>query len=201
LVVAVSFAAASRRLGRAGITAVAVATAVMVTSALLVANEYFYVSYRFGPAPVWSDAILPLSDFMKTVHSGNVYCVDWGMLDPLRYLNRGQVPVLVGNDPISNPTLSDDDREVVLYMINDPGAVFIAHTKDFENFPGTNEKMIAFATAAGYRREMLARIPDSFGRQAFEVYRFVSTNPGSRMRRERSPWNRHSVPSSGGGGN
>jgi len=179
LVVAVSFAAASRRLGRAGIPAVAVATAVIVIFGALVGNEYFYVSYRFGPAPVWSDAILPLSDLMKNVHSGNVYCVDWGMLDPLRYLNHGQVPVLVGNDPISKPALSNDDREVVLHMITDPGAIFVAHTKDFENFPGSNENLIKFATVAGYRREMLARIPDSYGRQAFEVYRFVSTSSGS----------------------
>ena len=65
LVVAVSFAAASRRLGRAGIPALAVVTAVMIVSGVLVANEYHYVSFSYGGAPVWSDAIFPLSDFMK----------------------------------------------------------------------------------------------------------------------------------------
>jgi hypothetical protein len=173
LVVAVSFAAASRRLGRAGIPALAVVTAVMIVSEVLVANEYFYVSYSFGGAPVWSDAIFPLSDFMKQFDSGNVYCTDWGMLDSLRYLNHGKLKLAVGSDPISKPVLSPGDREPVLRMLADPGAVFIAHTKDFENFAGTNERLAKFAAAEGYRRDMLAVISDSFGRPAFEVYRFA----------------------------
>jgi hypothetical protein len=57
-------------------------------------------------------------------------------------------------------------------MVTDPGAVFVAHTKDFENFQGADEKLIKFAAAEGYRRNMLGVIADSFGRPAFEVYRF-----------------------------
>jgi len=173
MVVAVSFAAASRWLGRAGIPALAVVTTVMAVSGVLVGNEYFYVSYRFGGSPVWSDAIFPLSGFMKEVDAGAVYCVDWGMLDSLRYLNRGKLKLAVGSDPISKPQLSPADREPVLRMLADPGAVFIAHTKDFENFQGTNERLVKFASAEGYRRDMLAVISDSFGRPAFEVYRFA----------------------------
>jgi hypothetical protein len=59
-------------------------------------------------------------------------------------------------------------------MVTDPGAVFVAHTKAFENFQGTNDKLLKFAAAAGYQREMLAVISDSFGRPAFEVYRFAA---------------------------
>jgi len=179
LVVAVSLAAASRRLGRAGIPALAVVTVVLTVSGLLVTNEYFYVSYRFGASPVWSDAIFPLSGFLKNVPSGNVYCVDWGMLDSLRYLSHGNLPLAVGNDPISKPQLSPEDREPVLRMLADPGAVFVAHTKDFENFQGTNDHLVKFAAAEGYRRDMLAVISDSFGRPAFEVYRFVAPPPVS----------------------
>ena len=173
LVVAVSFAAASRRLGRAGLPVAGVATAMMFLSGVLVTNEYYDVSYRFGGTPVWSDAIFPLSDFMKGVEDRNVYCVDWGMFDSLRYLNHGKLHLLVGNDPIGKPALTEGDRETVSRMIADPDGVFIAHTKDFENFQGTNDKLLKFAEAAGYQREMLAVISDSFGRQAFEVYRLV----------------------------
>jgi hypothetical protein len=173
LVVAVSFAAASRRLGRAGIPAVAVVTLAMAISGALVTAEYQFVSFSYGGSPVWSDAVLPLTTFMKNVHHGNIYCVDWGMLDSMRYLSHGKLPVLVGNDPISKPDLSPADREPVLRMVTDPGAVFVAHTKDFENFQGTNEKLVKFAAGEGHRREMLAVISDSFGRPAFEVYRFA----------------------------
>jgi 4-amino-4-deoxy-L-arabinose transferase-like glycosyltransferase len=180
-VIGVSFAAASRRLGRAGIPAVVVVTAVMTISGILVTNEYFYVSYAFGGAPVWSEAVFPLSDFMKRVEAGTVYCVDWGILDTLRYLNHGKLKLAVGSDPISKPQLSLADREPVLRMLADPGAVFIAHTKDFENFQGTNDRLVKFAAAEGYRRDMLAVISDSFGRPAFEVYRFMA--PGASVLR------------------
>jgi 4-amino-4-deoxy-L-arabinose transferase-like glycosyltransferase len=171
IVVAVSFAAASRRLGRAGRPAVAVATAAMFASGVLVTNEYYYVSYSFGGAPAWSDAILPLSDFLKSAGSATVYCVDWGMLDPLRYLNRGRLKLAEGSDPISKKELTPTDRDAVLRMLADPGAIYVAHTKDFENFQGANQHLQAFAAAEGYRREMLTVISDRFGRPAFEVYR------------------------------
>jgi 4-amino-4-deoxy-L-arabinose transferase-like glycosyltransferase len=179
LVVAVSFAAASRRLGSAGIPAIAVVTATMIVSGVLVTNEYYYVSYSFGAAPAWSDAILPLNTFLMDVRSGNIYCVDWGMLDGLRYLSHGMLPVLGGDELISKPQLKPEDRDPVLRMVTDPGAVFVAHTKDFENFQGANDRLIKFAAAEGYQREMMARIPDRFGRQAFEVYRFVQAHSGA----------------------
>jgi hypothetical protein len=59
-------------------------------------------------------------------------------------------------------------------MVADPGAVFIAHTKDFENFREVNHKLVQFAEGIGYRREMMAVIPDTYGRPAYEVYRFVA---------------------------
>jgi len=175
MVVAVSFAAASRRLGRAGIPALAVAATVMIASRVLVANEYYYVGYSFGGAPVWSDAIFPLSDFLKgAAGSGNVYCVDWGLFDSLRYLNHGKLKLAVGTDPMSKPQLDPGDREAALRIVTDPGAVFVAHTTEFENFPGTNERLVNFAGEEGYRRDMLAVIPDSFGRKTFEVYRLAA---------------------------
>jgi hypothetical protein len=152
----------------------AAAALTLFVSGALVANEYFYVAYSFGGSPAWSDAIVPLSDFMKTTGSGTVYCVDWGMIDPLRYLNRGKLKLAVGNDPISKKELTAEDQDAVRRMLVDPGAVFVAHTKDFENFAGTNDHLLKFAEGEGYRRDMLAVISDRFGRPAFEVYRLVA---------------------------
>ncbi len=171
IVVAISFAAASRRLGRVGLPTLAVVTAGLFVSGALVANEYYYVAYSYGGAPVWSDAIVPLSDFLKSAGPGTVYTLDWGMLDPLRFLNQGKLKLASGNDPVSKAQLTPDERMTVLRMLADPGAVFVGHTKDFENFAGTNQKLVDFAAAAGYRREMLAVIADRYSRPAFEVYR------------------------------
>src|ERR1035441_2616488 len=69
--------------------------------------------------------------------------------------------------------LGDADREYLSRTISAPGAVFINHTKDFEFFPGVNGKLVKYAADAGYRREVMAVIPDSNGRPVYEVYRFV----------------------------
>ena len=173
-IVAISFAGVSQRLGRAGIPAVATVVAVLLVSALLVMNQYYYAMVRNGGAQAWTDAIVPLSDFLKRAPATNVYCVDWGIFDGLSLLNAGKLPLRVGSSPIDRPELSPDDRQAVVQMISEPGAVFLTHTKDFEFFQGVNEKLVKFAADAGYRRDMLTVICDGNQRPTFEVYRFAA---------------------------
>ena len=173
MVIAISFAAASRRLRRAGIPALAVVLAVLMVSGLLVTNEYHFLIVRNGGSPNWTDAIFRLADYLKGVSPSNVFCVDWGIMDSLRLLSRGKLPLRVGTDPITKPALDDADREFLARTIAGPGHLFINHTKDFEFFTGVNDKLVKYAATAGYRREVMAVIPDSHGRPAYEVYRFV----------------------------
>ena len=173
MVIAISFAAASRRLPAAGIPALAVVLAVLMVSGLLVTNEYFALIVRNGGSQNWTDAIFRLADYMKSTSPGNVFCMDWGIMDSTRLLSRGKLPLRVGTDPINKPALGDADREYLSRTISAPGSVFINHTKDFEFFPGVNGKLVKYAADAGYRREVMAVIPDSNGRPVYEVYRFV----------------------------
>ncbi len=147
----------------------------MAIAGLMVTAEYQYVSFRYGGSPAWTDAIFGLRDYMKGVHTSNIYCVDWGIMDSLRLVGNGTLPLQVGSDRISKPELSPEDRAPVERMVAAPGAVFIAHTKDFENFAEVNNKLVKFAAGIGYQREMMAVIPDTYGRPAFEVYRFAAT--------------------------
>jgi 4-amino-4-deoxy-L-arabinose transferase-like glycosyltransferase len=173
IVIGVSLAAASRRLRSAGIPAVAALLTLLMVSGALVTNEYFRLTIRNGGGPNWTEAIFRLSDYMKGVSSGDVLCVDWGIFDSLRLLNRGKLKLRVGSDPISKPDLTGDDREFLQRMIGDPGHIFINHTKDFEFFEGVNAKLVKYAADRGFRREILAVIPDTYGRDVYEVYRFV----------------------------
>src|SRR5262249_42650652 len=106
-----------------------------------------------------------------------VYCVDWGIMDSLRLLNRGKLPLHVGSDLVSRAQASEDARETLVKALAAPDHVFLAHTKDFEFFAGNNERLVNFAAAAGFRREMLATVDDSFGRPVYEVYRFAAGGP------------------------
>jgi hypothetical protein len=173
MVIAVSFAAASRRLGRAGIPSVAAVLLVLMVSGALVTNEYYSLMLRNGGSQNWTDAIFKLADYMKGVPSKGIYCADWGIMDSLRLLNRGKLPLNVGTDPIRKPELSADDRAYLERMISEPGHVFIAHTKDYEFFEGVNAKLLKYAAESGYERAMLAVIPDGWGRPVYEVYHFV----------------------------
>ena len=173
MVIAISFAAASRRLGAAGIPAIAVVLAVLMASGLLVTNEYHVLILRNGGSPNWTDAIFRLADYMKGVSPNEVFCMDWGIMDSMRLLSRGKLPLRVGTDPIRKPALDAADREYLARMLGGPGHVFINHTKDFEFFPGTNDKLVRYAGDAGYRREVMTVIADSHGRPVYEVYRFV----------------------------
>ena len=173
MVISISFAAASRRLKSAGVPVLAAALAILVTSGLLVTNEYYWRIRRNGGAMNWTDAIFTLSSYMKTARASNVFSVDWGIMDSLRMLNRGKLALRVGTDPISKPDLTDADREFLEKMIGEPDHLFINHTKDFEFFTGVNTKLVQYAEAAGYRRQIEAVIPDSNGRPVYEVYRFI----------------------------
>ena len=128
---------------------------------------------RNGGSQNWTDAIFRLADYMKGLPASNMFCVDWGIMDSMRLLSRGKLPLRVGTDPINKPALADADREFLAKAISGPGNIFINHTKDFEFFSGVNDKLVKYAADAGYRREVIAVIPDSNGRPVYEVYRFA----------------------------
>ena len=173
MVIGISFAAASRRLPRAGIPALAAILVVLFASEALVTNEYYALALRNGGSPNWTDGIFALSDYLKGVPAKTMYSMDWGILDSLRLLSRGKFPLLVGTDQVSKPELSPEDRRIAEQMVAAPGAVFLAHTKDFEFFHD-NQKMIRFAAGEGYLPETMAVVSDSFGRPTYEVYHFVA---------------------------
>ncbi len=172
LVIAVSFAAASRRLGRAGIPALATVLTLMLVSGALVTNEYYAMALRNGGALSWSNAVFPLSQYLKKDRARTIYCMDWGILDPLRLLNRGSLPLAMGTDQLARETISPADRAIIASMISDPANLFISHTKEFEFFPAWNPRLIQIAAASGYQRELETEISDRFGRAVFDVYRF-----------------------------
>lgn len=174
MVIAISFAAASRRIGRFGVPVLAGVLALTMIVGTLVTNEYLRLILRNGGGQNWTDAIFQLSDYMKGDSSKAVYCVDWGIMDSLRLLNRGKLPLRVGTDMVSKAQANDTDRQTLVKALASSDSVFLAHTKDFEFFQGNDERLVNFATTAGFRREMLATINDSYGRPVYEVYHFAA---------------------------
>jgi hypothetical protein len=170
MVIGVSFAAASRRLGRAGRPVAACAVATVMLAGALSINEYYRMVWQNGGAANWTDAIDRLYSYVRTAPEKRVYCVDWGIVDQLRLLGRGKLPLGFDFVPTGGP---DPDPRLVAEAAGEPDRLFVGHTKDFEVFPSYGAAFAADAEAAGYRRDVLRVISDSWGRPTFEVYRFV----------------------------
>jgi hypothetical protein len=172
LIVAVSLAAASRRLGKAGKPALGGVLCVLAISGLLLTNEYYTVMRRNGGSESWTDAIFRLNTYVASVPAKSVVLMDWGMIDALRLLSGGRLPLIGADDRISKPELTAADREVVAQIVSDSGNLYVAHAKETQVFPA-NETFLKQAAGLGYRRDGVAAIADSFGRPTFEVYRLV----------------------------
>ncbi len=177
VIVAVALACASRRLGRAGRPAAAVAAGALMISNALVLNEYFTVLYRSGALMVWSQAVQPLSDYLKKTPAQHVFTVHWGLIDPLQFLNEGKLPLEDGNMPIAKTALQPADDAAMFRILNSPGHLYVLETKDAQLFPAARENLLGFASEHGYHSEMMARISDGYGRQVFEVWRFSRAGP------------------------
>jgi len=162
--IAAAFAGASERLGRAGVWALAAVVAVLGVSCLLVTNTYYRMMLRDGGSVAWTDAINPLNQYLAQSGAEAVYCVDWGILDNLRLLSHGKLPLRVGLDELPG--------DEVAQTASDPANLFVAHTTDFAVFPQVNPRWIQAGAAAGFQPQELATISDSYGRAIFQVYRF-----------------------------
>ncbi len=171
-IVAIALAAGARRLGKVGVPVAGVVVATLMISNVLVLNEYFVNLWRSGPMGAWTRAILPLSTYLKETPARHVVAADWGILEPLRFLNAGTLPLENGQDPINQPSLSTDDERRLVRMLDTPDHLYIMHTKEAEVFPNIRDKLLAFASGHGYERQVLAQIQDGYGRQVFEVCRF-----------------------------
>jgi hypothetical protein len=97
--------------------------------------------------------------------AGSICLIDWGMLEPVRVLNDGRIPLIIGDAPTTRGTIS---RRVA-----DGRNVFIAHTGGFAYTPGVREQYEAAAREMGLKREIAEVIYDRNGRARFEILRFT----------------------------
>jgi len=170
----VGLAAASRKLGHAGLPALAAVLIAICGSGVVVLNQYLAQLVQNGPTAVWTDAIDPLSAYLRTSPARHMYVPDWGIIGSLRLLNGGKLPL----DPAPGEIAGDPKshaRAVKALAAED--AVFIAHTPENEVFDGDKARMDALARLAGHRPEVLKLIADRHSRPIFQVYRYVAVAP------------------------
>ncbi len=170
--VAVVFAGLAGRLRRWGMPVITGCVGVICVSSLLVSNQYLSQFVRYGAAGVWSDAIFPLSDTVRTMREENIFVADWGIFDTLLMLQQGKARLWVGSEPLMKPEPTDADLAAIERMLEVPAPVFICHTKGREVFPDTTGRLERAALRLGYRKNVVRTISDSNGRPVFEMVQF-----------------------------
>ncbi len=171
LLVALVFAELSRRFGRAAIVVVAV---LACGSNVILLNQYYSQLVRFGAPSVWSDAISTLTDRLKQVRADHIFMMDWGMIDNVRMLSRGRLPIHIGMDAVGKEPPDEAERALFRHMVELPNSVFVSFTERWEQVEGTNRRMATMATQLGYRSELVELVKDHNGRPVFMITRFIS---------------------------
>jgi 4-amino-4-deoxy-L-arabinose transferase-like glycosyltransferase len=172
LIVAVAFGEAAQKFGRPGKAALVAMLIIVVSSNLLVTNEYYRMALRNGGGLSWSDAVTPLAGFLRGRYATQMLLIDWGMFDSLRLLDAGTLPLREGADPLAKASLDAADRAVVRDWLTTPFTLFVSHTDPNQMFPNVNSHLYEIAAANGMTRESLAVVRDRNGREIFQVFRF-----------------------------
>ena len=173
LLAAAAFAQAAYALRKVGPAVLGVLVGIVCGTNSLVTNQYLAQAVVRGPGAVWTDAINPLAEYLKQLQAQRVYVMDWGLFDAIRLLDQGQVPLLVGSEPVSKEKMDPSDVQTVHEMLAAPETVFVGHTEGNEVFSGTSARFTAAAEAAGFRKQVQQVIWDARGRPMFEVYRWA----------------------------
>jgi 4-amino-4-deoxy-L-arabinose transferase-like glycosyltransferase len=154
------------RWGRAGMGLVMV----VALSGVAVTNQYYSQLIRYGGGHGWSDAVSGLAQHSALRQAGQVYALDWGMIESLHLLQRGTVKLGYLDQPAIQQAAA-----AVEGLIHRPDVVFVRYTPGNEFIAGVPEALDGFAAARGARHFVLATVPDSNGRPIFEIFRYQST--------------------------
>ena len=167
------FSQLAEKLPRHGKALVAVVLLFLSITSLLVTNQYLAELIENGPGVIWTDAIFPLSDYLRVRTDNEIYSVDWGTMNSLRLLNRGTLRLQEATFTLLKSSPSPQDKEFLRNMIRARDALLVAHKNEFEAFKGINARLDAIATEEGYKRDIVSTIYDGEGRPVFEVLRFT----------------------------
>ncbi len=143
----------------------------LVIMNLLVVNQYVVQFEQYGAAGNFTDALIPLARVLPEPDR-TVWVLDWGIGNSIQLAHRGRLKMGYGADPLQTDSPSPGQQAQILYMLDDPGAVFVSHVPEREVIPGIPEHLESFAAASGYRKELLHTVWDSNGRPVFEVFQF-----------------------------
>jgi hypothetical protein len=77
-----------------------------------------------------------------------------------------------------NGVIREEASRDLTNMVGDPSHIMLAHVPRAEQFAGVNEHIVEWAAKLGYAKQTIRIVGDGYGRDVFEMYRFVRA-PGA----------------------
>jgi hypothetical protein len=159
--------------------------AITAVSNVLVTNEHLARLLRFGPEPLWTDAVFPLTEVLQRSGIPQVYAADWGMGDTLRVLFNGKIQLGNAIEPFMRTVMEDEERRHIHERLERADALFVGYTNGRKVFPRAEQLLFQVAEETGYRREVVNIVRDANRRPVFEVYRFSRVTAGRALEADR----------------
>ena len=168
---AVAFAEAASRWGRAGTALIAAGVLYLIAQNLLVTNQYLYLFARYGSPRSWTDAIYALSDELGRTHPAQIVIADWGIVNQLILLHRNTLPLSIADDTFLSPAETDMERQRDLQRLQQ--GLWVGHTVPYRELNQVNDRVMEGAARTGFHRQILRLISDTHGSPAYEIFQFV----------------------------
>ncbi len=143
---------------------------------LLVHGRYLDLARTEGAARQWTQTSGALAADLESRRPGAVFVVDWGILDPLRLLSGGRLPLIPASDAVVSE-IEQRPGDVRLMKLKEPSTLIVTRPQESMLFPGLNERLDQWAAEQGLEREPVSRIQDAKGVTQFVVYRYAARRP------------------------
>lgn len=150
--------------------------ALVIVSGLLVHGRYLHLARTEGAARQWTQASRTLAAELESRRPGAIFVVDWGILDPLRLLSGGSLPLIPASDAVVHE-IDQRPGDQRLMRLKVPSTLVVTRPEEAMLFPGLNERLGQWAAGQGLEREPVSRIQDSQGVTQFVIYRYAARRP------------------------
>jgi hypothetical protein len=94
------------------------------------------------------------------------------MLNTLRLLDQGRLPLLEEGALLSKQELSTEDKGILSALLAEPTTVFVGHIPEKELYAGVTARLDDFAGSKKFNKETLDVIQDRNGRAVFQIFHF-----------------------------
>jgi hypothetical protein len=181
---AISASCLLQGLGRARMPVLVSGLTVFSVLGFLLVNRCAADLIRYSANTPWTDADVPLVNYLRSHGVKRVITTDWGIDRVIEARSRAAISVQDESFPIRDGQL---ENRLLLECVA-PECMIAGHVPARDVFPNQSQKLARLVTANGFETVPVAEIDDSHGTSTFRLFRLqpVSLAPPEAASRQKS---------------